>query len=257
MIGGVEMKANGLLAGLALLVAGCTPVHRAARVSDWDLGHPMKGKRVGIAYARGSVPGAEGIDERHLGEFLGGLASAIKAARPGVADYTEREDIPWSRSEVRPDTGVFRILERQYAVPDSSALRRLPDSLDCLVLMSAFSFGSGPIDTPIPYLPAARPEFPPKPGLPPDHMDAARPMDLDRGRVEDRASLLFVVWDIRQDTAMGFGRITGSNRFSGEASFAQDGERFGRAILKRMNHLGKSKPAKAVSDSSRGRAGRR
>jgi len=242
--------ARWLGTGWLCLTAGCAP---AIRDFAFQADHPLHGKRIGVIYSPSGQPGSEGVDEHDLEDFLRSLGATLRAhgRNSEFVDLTGNRTIgPFPRVEL-PDTGFLgRIMKGFYAVPDSGALARLPDSLDCLLLISGLSFTGGmPVEdtTGVRERTAAlmhAMDFAPlRPGEIPGAPNAGvRPhasVDGDWGGADgtEGTAFRYLLWDRRARRPLAYSPISVSRtkRFGGETTtFSQDADRIGQVLLREL-----------------------
>lgn len=255
------LLARGWVAGWLCLAMGCAPV---IRNFTFPREHPLYGKRIGIIYSPSGEPGSEGVDDHDLHEFLGALGKTLgtHVQNSEFVDLTANRAIgPFPRAGL-PDTGFLGgITTGFYAVPDSQALSRLPDSLDCLLFISGLSFtGGSPVEdtlgaghrsaailegigfTGVAPIGAAR--IPGMPGMRPTlNLSGDDGPDATEG-----TAFRYLVWDRRARRPLAYSplRMRQSKRFGAEGtSFGEDAERIGQKLLREL-----AKPMRAGRSSS-------
>lgn len=262
----MKMQGPGLGIGLGLIVllAGCAPV---IKDFNFDNGHPLLQKRIGVVFSRSGPPGSEGVDAHDLGEFLTALGRGLKKHTRNATfiDLTGRNDLgPFALVSLK-DTGRFGgVSMATYAVPDSSTLRTLPDSLDCLLLIRDLSFMGG---TPIADTTGSQARFAAgmlmmgmgvgmslMPGMGVGFGPAFPMTDDSRGSADETTTFRYMIWDLRAGKAVEFNKAEmhqGKSFGSETTTFAQDGERMGQVLMRKLTKP--RKPSRTPSKADPGR----
>lgn len=269
----MKMQGPGLRmgSGLTVLLAGCAPV---IKDFNFDDGHPLHQKRIGVVFSRSGTPGSEGVDAHDLGEFLAAFGRGLKehSRNATFIDLTGRNDLgPFALVSLQ-DTGLFGgVSMATYAVPDSSTLRTLPDSLDCLLLIKELSCMGG---TPIADTIGSEARFAAgmlmmgvgvglmqgvnpitgkanAPGMGAGFGPTLSMSDDGRGSADETTAFRYMIWDLRTNKAVEFNlaKMHEGKSFGSETTtFAQDGERMGQVLMRKLTRTRKPSrtPPKAV-----------
>jgi hypothetical protein len=231
-------------------MVGCAPV-----IKDYAFQpeHPLHGKRIGVIYSRSGQPGSEGVDEHDLEDFLRSLSATLRThgRNSEFVDLTGNRAIgPFPRAGL-PDTGFLgQISNGFYAVPDSGAQARLPDSLDCLLLISGLSFSGGtPVEDTVgvgertaallsgnDFAPIRPGDIP---GAPILRVGTHPSVDGDWGGADgtEGTAFRFLIWDrhARRPLAYSHIHMKQSKRFGSETTtFSEDAERIGQLLLREL-----------------------
>jgi len=237
---------SGYLVCFAVFLHGCAPV---IKEFQFDGNSPLHGKRIGVVYSRSGVPGSEGVDERDLREFLGALGKGLgnHARNVEFVNLTGRDNWGPPKRIIKKEPKLLGdSVKALYTLPDSTSLQSLSDSLDFVFSIGElfFSGGSPWMDTT-----GSRPNFgafPSGPSIPVARtmggglvatVGINLPEGDSRGSDQEWTTLRYVIWNIGKHEAITFdeARMKQSKSFGGETTtFAQDGERMGQIILKKL-----------------------
>lgn len=261
--------------GLTVFLGGCAPV---IKDFNFEAGHPLHEKRIGVVFSRSGPPGSEGVDSHDLGEFLTAFGRGLNAhsRHATFVDLTSRNDLgPFALVSLQ-DTGLLGgISKATYAVPDSATLRSLPDSLDCLLLIRDLSFMGGTpiadtIDSEARFAAGMRamemgmgmmpgmnpiPGASKGPGMGVAFGPALSNSDNGRGSADETTTFRYMIWDLRANKPVKFNlaRLHEGKSFGSETTtFAQDGEMMGQILLRKLAKSGKS--SRTPSKSQYGQA---
>ena len=258
------LLARGLAAGWLCLAMGCAPV---IRNFTFPQEHPLYGKRIGIIYSPSGGPGSEGVDDHDLHEFLGALGKTLgtHGQNSEFVDLTANRAIgPFPRAGL-PDTGFLGgITTGFYAVPDSEALSRLPDSLDYLLFISGLSFtGGSPVED---TLGAGQRSAAIMAGIGVAAIGAAQLAGVPGTRVTlsisgdegpdatEGTAFRYLVWDRRSRRPLAYSplRMRQGKRFGAESTtFTQDAERIGQTLLRKLTMPMGASRSSSASDAAR------